>query len=140
MIALLTVASSASAGELLRDFFNTINLPKLNITESDETPVISTLEAVGEETGKVVSEFGGLLEQLVSPTPTKQEDKPEATEKTEVKPETKIESKEESPKNEEAEKEAKPPTIKKRATPAPILSPAEFLKRQKEKAAPKAEK
>ena len=41
-------ATSISAGELLQDFFKTINLPKLNISDSDETPVISTLEAVGE--------------------------------------------------------------------------------------------
>ena len=78
LIATLSTTTTISAGELLQDFFKTINLPKLNISDNDETPVISTLEAVGEETGKVVNEVGNLLEQLVSPAPTKKEPKADA--------------------------------------------------------------
>ena len=128
LIATLSTTTTISAGELLQDFFKTINLPKLNISDSDETPVISTLEAVGEETGKVVNEVGSLLEQLVSPAPTKKEPKADAA--TPAKP----------TKKEATEKEAKTTPAKKRATPAPILSPAEFLKKHKDKSEKETEK
>lgn len=144
LIATLSAATSISAGELLQDFFKTINLPKLNISNSDETPVISTLEAVGEETGKVVNEVGSLLEQLVSPAPTKKEPKADAATPAKIQSDVKTESKTLTPakpaKKEATEKEAKTKPAKKRAIPAPILSPAEFLKKQKDKSEKETEK
>ena len=144
LITTLSAATSVSAGELLQDFFKTINLPKLNISDSDETPVISTLEAVGEETGKVVNEVGSLLEQLVSPAPTKKEPKADAATPAKIQSDVKTESKTLTPakpaKKEATEKEAKTKPAKKRATPAPILSPAEFLKKQKDKSEKETEK
>ncbi|MCH2612203.1 MAG: hypothetical protein MK006_14160 [Pirellulales bacterium] len=144
LIATLSAATSISAGELLQDFFKTINLPKLNISDSDETPVISTLEAVGEETGKVVNEVGSLLEQLVSPAPTKKEPKADAATPAKIQSDVKTESKTLTPakpaKKEATEKEAKTKPAKKRAIPAPILSPAEFLKKQKDKSEKETEK
>ena len=144
LIATLSAATSISAGELLQDFFKTINLPKLYISDSDETRVISTLEAVGEETGKVVNEVGSLLEQLVSPAPTKKEPKADAATPAKIQSDVKTESKTLTPakpaKKEATEKEAKTKPAKKRATPAPILSPAEFLKKQKDKSEKETEK
>ena len=144
LIATLSAATSISAGELLQDFFKTINLPKLNISDSDETPVISTLEAVGEETGKVVNEVGSLLEQLVSPAPTKKEPKADAATPAKIQSDVKTESKTLTPakpaKKEATEKEAKTKPTKKRVIPAPILSPAEFLKKHKDKSEKETEK
>ena len=139
LIAFLGAATTVSAGELFQNFFRTINLPKLNISDSDETPVISTIEAVGVETGKVVNEVGNLLEQLVTPAPAKKESKAETTTPAKIKSEVKTEAKKLTP-AERTKKEAKTKPAKKRATPAPILSPAEFLKKQKDKAPNETEK